>query len=119
MSVSLLVVHCDSSASFAVPATPRRSVTRQAAAWVTGVTGLLAYNWWALVPLRPGLLRSPDEFFSNLEVAGHPYATLMQRADMLAGLLLLVAFLATGSRSIAGSRREWLALVVFAVRAGP
>ena len=40
------------------------------------IGGLLAYNWWVLVPFKPGLLRSPDEFFSNLEVTGQPYATL-------------------------------------------
>src|SRR5215467_1840979 len=72
-------------------APPWHSLKRRATAWGTGVVGLLAYNWWALVLLRPDLLRSPDEFFSNLEVTGHPYATLMQGADTLAGLLLLTA----------------------------
>src|ERR1700761_9174228 len=67
--------------------------TRRAAAWAAGLTGLILYNWWALVPLKPGLMRSPDEFFSNLEVAGQPYASLMAHADVASGLLVLAAFL--------------------------
>ena len=43
---------------------------RLAAVWIFGVAGLLAYNWWVLVPLKPGLMRSPSELFSNLEVTG-------------------------------------------------
>jgi len=84
------------------------------APWALAVAGLAAYNWWVLVPLRPGLLRSPDEVYSNLEVAGRPYAPAMQLADLLAGVLLLVAFLLIGSRSVSGGRRDWLALVAFA-----
>jgi len=83
-------------------------------AWVFGSTGLLAFSWWVLVPLRPGLMRSPSEQFSNLEVTGQPFATWMQHADVLSGLLLAGAFLAAGSRSIPGGGREWLGLLVFA-----
>jgi hypothetical protein len=83
-------------------------------AWALGTAGLLAYNWWLLVPLKPGLMRSPDELFSNLEVAGQPFAAAMQHADLLAGLLLGAAFLAAGSASIPGGRREWLAMMIFA-----
>jgi hypothetical protein len=82
--------------------------------WILTVAGLVAYNWWLLVPLKPGLMSSPDEFFSNLEVSGRPYAALMQHADLLSGLLLLAAFAVVGSRSVAGARREWLAMLVFA-----
>jgi len=114
MSESLLLARRDPIAR----AEPRRSLARRVAAWIAGVAGLLAYNWWALVPLKPGLLRSPDEFFSNLEVTGHPYATVMQRADVLSGALLLAAFLVVGSRSVPGGRREWLGMVVFAIGAG-
>jgi hypothetical protein len=84
------------------------------AAWVFGILGLLSYNWWILVPLRPGLMRSPNELFSDLEVTGQPFATAMQHADLLSGLLLMGAFLAAGSRSIPGGRRDWLAMMVFA-----
>jgi hypothetical protein len=76
---------------------------------------LLAYNWWVLVPFKHGLMRSPDELFSNLEVAGQPYAIVMQRADVTAGVLLLLAFVLAGSRAIPGGRREWLGMVLFAM----
>jgi hypothetical protein len=79
-----------------------------------GITGLLAFSWWVLVPFRPGLMRSPSELFSNLEVTGQPFATWMQHADVLSGLLLAAAFLAAGSGSIPGGRREWLGMLVFA-----
>jgi hypothetical protein len=79
-----------------------------------GIAGLVAYNWWVLLPLRPGLMSSPSELFSNLEVTGQPFATWMQHADVLSGLLLAVAFLAAGSRSIPGGWREWLGMLVFA-----
>ncbi len=83
-------------------------------AWVFGILGLLSYNWWVLVPLRPGLIRSPNELFSDLEVTGQPFATAMQHADLLSGLLVMGAFLAAGSNSIPGGRREWWAMMVFA-----
>jgi hypothetical protein len=79
-----------------------------------GIAGLLAFNWWVLVPLRPGLMSSPSELFSNLEVTGQPFASWMQHADVLSGLLLAGAFLAAGSRSIPGGGREWLGMLVFA-----
>jgi Protein of unknown function (DUF998) len=84
---------------------------RTVAAWILGVAGVAAYNWWILVPLKPGLMTSPDELFSNLEVTGQPYATLMQHADLAAGCLLLAAFAVTGP---ARSRREWVAMLAFA-----
>jgi Protein of unknown function (DUF998) len=67
------------------------------------------------VPLKPGLMRTPDEFFSNLEVTGQPYASLMQHCDVASGLLLLGAFLLAGGGGLAGARREWLGMVVFAL----
>jgi hypothetical protein len=79
-----------------------------------GAAGLLAYNWWALVLLKPGLVRSPNELFSDLEVTGQPFATAMQHADFLSGLLLLGAFLVVGSAGVRGGRRDWLAMIVFA-----
>lgn len=89
--------------------------TRRSLAWLCGIAGLLAYNWWALVPFKHGVMRSPNELFSNLEVTGQPYAIVMQRADVTAGVLLLLAFVLAGSRSIPGARREWLGMVVFAM----
>jgi hypothetical protein len=86
---------------------------RRTIAWLAAAGGLLAYNWWVLVPLKPGLLRSPDEFFSNLEVARQPYATVMQHLDVLSGLLILAAFAVAGYASV--RRREWLGLIVFAL----
>jgi hypothetical protein len=93
-------------------AAPRRRITA-VAAWAFGIAGMAAYNWWVLVPLRPGLMRSPNELFSNLEVTGQPYAAAMQHADLLSGLLLMAAFLAAGSGSIAGGCREWLGMMIF------
>ena len=88
---------------------------RPVVAWTSGIAGLIAYNWWVLVGLRPGLMVSPNELFSDLEVTGRPFATAMQHADLASGLLLSVAFLAAGSRGVRGGRREWLAMMVFAV----
>jgi Protein of unknown function (DUF998) len=88
---------------------------RRGLAWSLGVAGLLAYNWWILVPLKPGLMTSPDELFSNLEISGQPYAAAMQHADLLSGVLLVCAFLAVGRRSVPGGLRDWLAMLAFAV----
>ncbi len=85
------------------------------AVWLPGIGGLIAYNWWVLALLKPGLLRSPDELFSNLEAIGQPYAAQMRAADILAALLLLGAFAAAGARSVPAGRGEWLGLVTFAL----
>jgi Protein of unknown function (DUF998) len=104
--------------SGAVPDTPEghsgaRGLTGRAiSAWVLGIAGVIAYNWWLLVPLKPGLMTSPDELFSNLEVTGQPYASLMQHADLASGVLLLAAFVVTGPAGRTG-RREWLAMLAF------
>jgi len=88
---------------------------RRILAWSLCVAGLLAYNWWLLVLLKPGLMTSPDELFSNLEVSGQPYAAAMQHADVLAGVLLAGAFLAAGWRGPAARLKDWLAMIGFAV----
>jgi hypothetical protein len=88
---------------------------RVAMAWISGIAGMACYNWWVLVPLRPGLMRSPNEFFSNLEVTGQPYASLMSHLDVASGLLVLVAFLLAGPNGVVSGRREWLGMVVFAL----
>jgi hypothetical protein len=87
---------------------------RTVAAWVFGIAGLAAYNWWLLVPLKHGLMTSPNELFSNLEVSGQPYATAMQHADLAAGLLMIAAFWAVGHGTSRAARREWLSMLVFA-----
>jgi hypothetical protein len=91
------------------------SRSRQVLAWTLALAGLLAYNWWLLVPLKPGLMTSPNELFSNLEVSGQPYAAAMQHADLLSGVLLFGAFLAAGRRSIPTGHRDWLAMLAFAL----
>ena len=96
-----------------IAALARLTLTRRSLAWLCGIAGLLGYNWWVLVPFSRGLMRSPNELFSNLEVAGQPYAIVMQRADVTAGVLLLLAFLLAGS--VPSARREWLGMVVFAM----
>jgi len=79
-----------------------------------GVASVIAYNWWVAVPLVPGLVTSPNEFFSDLEVAGYRDADLMQHADLLAGSLLIIALLMRGAAGRDGARREWKWLVAFA-----
>ncbi len=79
-----------------------------------GIVGVVAYNWWVAVPFVPGLMVSHNEFFSDLEVPGLRDADLMQRADLLAGVLMIVALLLRGASGRQGSRREWKWLVAFA-----
>jgi hypothetical protein len=88
--------------------------SRTVLAWIFGTAGLVAYNWWLLVPLKPGLMTSPDELFSNLEVSGQPYAAAMQHADVASGLLLLAAFWTAGHEQSRSGRREWLSMLGFA-----
>jgi hypothetical protein len=92
----------------------RYALARAAGAGILGIAGLVAYNWWLVVPFRPGLMTSPDELFSNLEVTGQPYAGLMQHADLASGLLLLAAFALTGPGHWRPSRGEWLSMLGFA-----
>jgi Protein of unknown function (DUF998) len=93
---------------------PRYALARAASAGILGIAGLAAYNWWLLVPFKPGLMTSPDELFSNLEVTGQPYAAVMQHADLISGLLLLVAFVLTGPGRWRHGRGEWLSMLGFA-----
>ena len=88
---------------------------RVAAAKVLGVAGVLAYNWWVVVPFVPGLMPSVNGFFSDLEATGRPHAALMSDADLCAGVLLVAAFLLRGSTSRHGVRREWKWMVAFAL----
>ena len=88
---------------------------RVGAAKILGVAGVVAYNWWVVVPFVPGLMPSVNGFFSDLEATGRPHAALMSDADFCAGLLLLAAFLLRGSTSRHGVRREWKWMVAFAL----
>ena len=88
---------------------------RVAAAKVLGVAGVVAYNWWVVVPFVPGLMPSINGFFSDLEATGRPHAALMSDADFCSGILLLAAFLLRGSTSHHGVRREWKWMVAFAL----
>jgi hypothetical protein len=88
--------------------------TRLALAKVAGVAGVVAYNWWVVVPFVPGLMPSVNGFFSDLEATGRRHAALMSDADLVGGTLLLVALLLRGSASGTGARREWKWMVGFA-----
>ncbi|HWD51098.1 MAG TPA: DUF998 domain-containing protein [Acidimicrobiales bacterium] len=79
-----------------------------------GIGGVAAYNWWVVVPFVPGLMTSHNEFFSDLEVPGLRDADLMQRADLVAGIVLVVALLMRSASGRNGARREWKWLLAFA-----
>jgi hypothetical protein len=97
---------------------PARAVDHRAAvaaaAKALAVAGVLAYNWWVVVPFVPGLMPSVNGFFSDLEATGRPHASLMSDADMAAGVLMVVALLLRGSGSRNGPRREWKWMIAFA-----
>ena len=88
---------------------------RLRAAKVLGVAGVLAYNWWVVVPFVPGLMPSVNGFFSDLEATGRPHAALMSDADLAAGLLLVAALLLRGSTVRHRVRREWKWMMAFAL----
>jgi len=93
-------------------AAPRRFVV----ATFLCVPAIVAYNWWAIVPFRRGLLRSVNSFFSDLEVKGARDAALFGRLDLVAGTLFLVALVL--SRLPERERRwEWSLFVTFAAAA--
>jgi Protein of unknown function (DUF998) len=82
---------------------------------VSAVAGVVAYNWWLVVPFVPGLMPSVNGFFSDLEATGRPHATLMSDADMAAGLLMAAALVLRGSASGRGARKEWKWMMAFAL----
>jgi hypothetical protein len=90
-------------------------VARLTAAKVLGVAGVVAYNWWVVVPFVPGLMPSVNGFFSDLEATGRPHAGLMSDADFSAGVLMVAALLLRGSLARNGIRKEWKWMVAFAV----
>lgn len=88
---------------------------RLAAAKALAVAGVLAYNWWIVVPFVPRLMPSVNGFFSDLEANGRPHAALMSDADLLAGVLMGAALVLRGSRAHGVVRKEWKWLVAFAI----
>ena len=79
---------------------------------------MVAYNWWVVVPFIPGLMPSPNGFFSDLEATGARDATWMQHSDVAAGVLLVAAFLVRGATGRQGYRPEWKWMVLFAAAGG-
>jgi hypothetical protein len=88
---------------------------RLTAAKLVGVAGVLAYNWWVVVPFVPGLMPSVNGFFSDLEASGRPHAPLMSDADLIAGVLLAAALVLRGSNARGAVRKEWKWLMLFAI----
>ncbi len=88
---------------------------RVVAARTLAVGGVVAYNWWVVVPFVPGLMPSVNGFFSDLEATGRPHAGLMSDADIVAGVLLTTALLLRGPMVAGRPRREWKWMVAFAV----
>ena len=73
------------------------SAARLTAAKVLGVAGVVAYNWWVVVPFVPGLMPSVNGFFSDLEATAARMHALMSDADLIAGVLMAAALLLRGS----------------------
>jgi hypothetical membrane protein len=96
----------------AIVAVPRRF----AIATFLCVPATVAYNWWAIVPFRRGLLESVNSFFSDLEVKGARDASLFGRLDLLAGTLFLAALILSRRRE-RERRWEWALFVTFATAA--
>src|ERR1700687_4991491 len=91
------------------------SSVRLGLAKVVGVAGVVAYNWWVVVPFVPGLMPSANGFFSDLEATGRAHAPLMSDADLVAGLMLAAALVLRGSTAGHAVRREWKWLMAFAL----
>ena len=79
------------------------------------VGGVVAYNWWVVVPSIPAMMPSVNGFFSDLEANGQPHAGLLSDADTLACVLMVAALLLRGSQAGDEVRREWKWMVAFAL----
>jgi len=93
----------------------KRAAVRRRVVAVLLVPAIAAYNWWIAVPFDHGLLRSPNSFFSDLEVRGAPRAALFGRLDFIAGVLFLTALMVRGREGRAGPRAEWPLFVAFSI----
>jgi hypothetical protein len=89
---------------------------RAVASETVGLTGIALYNWWVIAALNPAIRPTPDALFSDIETAGHPYAALFSRLDVLSGLLIVAALLIRGPVNPA-AQRERLLLFVFGAAA--
>lgn len=88
---------------------------RQRAALATGAIGAISYNWWIAAAAIPGLMHSPNGFFSDLEAQGLRDSSNFQHADVIAGLCWVIALFLRGRTGSNGRRRsEWPWLVAFA-----
>jgi len=78
--------------------------------------GVLASNWWLLVPWLSGIADPRLGLFSDLEVPGAPYSSLFRGLDLLAASSFLVALLLRGP-SVSGlvRRPEFSFLIAFCV----
>ena len=81
----------------------------------TGLVGIVLYNWWVWVVVATNLLTNTDAFFSDLEAAGRPDASLLQHFDLAAGIVMFVAFVVRGPWGPEGKRKEWRWLVLFSI----
>ncbi len=107
------------------PSPPKLRRSRNPVAIGLGIAGTALYNWWLVTLFDPRLIRSVDELFSDLEAEGQPHAVWMQRADLLAGILMALAFLIQSGvlrwrlvgkgNPISALRGEQLAMFVFAI----
>ena len=90
--------------------------TRVVASQMLIVVGVVATNWWVLVPFRHGITGPHQGFFSDLEATGEPDASLYRSLDFLASLLALLALGLRGPIGRVGERRaEFPWIIVFAV----
>jgi hypothetical protein len=88
---------------------------RKIIAWISGILGLISYNWWILAPFKSGIITSPNQLFSDLEINGQPYANVMQHLDLISGILFLITFLFLINRSNIKRNYESLALIGFGI----
>ncbi len=94
----------------------RPSSYRFVASQILIVVGIVATNWWVLVPFRHGITGPHQGFFSDLEATGEPDASLYRSLDFLASLLTLIALALRGPLGRVGERRaEFPWIVIFAV----
>ncbi|MEI6701387.1 MAG: DUF998 domain-containing protein [Actinomycetota bacterium] len=94
----------------------RSIVTRLVASQILIVVGIIATNWWVLIPFRHGISGPHQGFFSDLEATGEPDASLYRSLDFLASLLTMIALALRGPLGRVGERRaEFPWIVIFAV----
>jgi len=93
-------------------------VYRESLARLTGVAGLLLYNWWVVAAFNRRILPGPNELFSDLEASGQPYAHVLDRLDVAAGALILCSLMLSGARAAGRLPRELMYLFAAAAVIG-